>query len=181
MLTESPEQNELHPQGEGALLLGDGPAGSQRLGSARYSGSVLGGLDPHGPERDDDGGGLGARRDQRDDEEEDQEGDEGAAGAVALPRHGVAVLVQVRLDDDQLQLVAALPAGGRRDDLPALDAGAVRVVPDLRSDPESSVKSGIIHIPERPRGAGQGAGQGGGGASPRCCRWPRCCSPPGRG
>lgn len=86
------------------------------------------------PEGDDDGGGLGAGSDERDDEEEDEEGDEGAAGAVALPRHGVAVLVQVGLDDDELQLVAALPAGRRRDDLPALDAGAVRVVPDLEAE-----------------------------------------------
>lgn len=77
------------------------------------------------PEGDDDGGGLGAGCDERDDEEENEEGDEGAAGAVALPRHGVAVLVQVSLDDDELQLVAALAAGGRRDDLPALNAGAV--------------------------------------------------------
>lgn len=77
------------------------------------------------PEGDDDGGGLGAGCDERDDEEENEEGDEGAAGAVALPRHGVAVLVQVGLDDDELQLVAALTAGGRRDDLPALNAGAV--------------------------------------------------------
>lgn len=83
------------------------------------------------PERDDDGGGLGAGRDERDDEEEDEEGDEGAAGAVALPRHGVTVLVQVGFHDDQLQLVAALTAGRRRDDLSALDAGAVRVVTHL--------------------------------------------------
>lgn len=86
------------------------------------------------PEGDDDGGGLGAGSDERDDEEEDEEGDEGAAGAVALPRHGVAILVQVGLDDDELQLVAALPAGRRCDDLPALDAGAVRVVPDLEAE-----------------------------------------------
>lgn len=84
------------------------------------------------PEGDDDGGGLRAGSDERDDEEEDEEGDEGVAGAVALPRHGVAVLVQVGLDDDELQLVAALAAGRRRYDLPALDAGALRVVTDLR-------------------------------------------------
>lgn len=83
------------------------------------------------PERDDDGGGLGAGGDERDDEEEDEEGDEGAAGAVALPRHSEAVLVQVGLHDDELQLVAALTAGRGRDDLPALDAGAVGVVADL--------------------------------------------------
>lgn len=77
------------------------------------------------PEGDDDGGGLGAGSDERDDEKEDEEGDEGAAGAVALPRHGVAVLVQVGLDDDELQLVAALTAGRWRDDLPTLDTGAV--------------------------------------------------------
>lgn len=83
------------------------------------------------PEGDDDGGGLGAGSDERDDKEKDEEGDEGVARAVALPRHGVAILVQVGLDDDELQLVAALAAGRRRDDLPALDAGAVRVVTDL--------------------------------------------------
>lgn len=83
------------------------------------------------PECDDDGGGLGTGGDECDDEKEDEEGDEGAAGAVALPRHRVAVLVQVGLDDDKLQLVATLTAGRRRDDLSALDAGAVRVVTDL--------------------------------------------------
>lgn len=83
------------------------------------------------PEGDDDGGGLSAGGDERDDEEEDEEGDERAAGAVALSRHGVSVLVQVGLDDDELQLVAALTAGRRRDDLPALDAGAVGVVSNL--------------------------------------------------
>lgn len=83
------------------------------------------------PEGDDDGGGLGARCDERDDEQEDEEGDEGAAGAVALPRYRVAVLVQVGLDYDELQLVGALPTGRRRDDLPALDAGTVRVVTKL--------------------------------------------------
>lgn len=82
------------------------------------------------PERDDDGRGLGAGRDEGDDEEEDQEGDEGVAGAVALPRNGVAVLVQVGFDNDQLQLVD-LATGGRRDDLSALHAAAVGVVPYL--------------------------------------------------
>lgn len=103
---ESPEENKLHSQSEWPLLL-------------RYR-----------PERDDDGGGLGAGSDERDDEEEDEEGDEGAAGAVALPRYSVAILIQVGLDNDELQLVAALTAGRRRDDLPALDAGAIRVVTD---------------------------------------------------
>lgn len=84
------------------------------------------------PEGDDDGGGLRAGSDERDDEEEDEERDEGVAGAVALPRHGVAVLVQVGLDDDELQLVAALTARWRRYDLPALDAGALWVVTDLK-------------------------------------------------
>lgn len=82
------------------------------------------------PERDDDGRRLGAGCDQGDDEEEDQEGDEGVAGAVALPRHGVAVLVQVGFDDDQLQLVD-LATRGRRDDLSALHAAAIGVVPYL--------------------------------------------------
>lgn len=45
------------------------------------------------PEGDDDGGGLGTGGDECDDEKEDEEGDEGAAGAVALPRHRVAILV----------------------------------------------------------------------------------------
>lgn len=63
--------------------------------------------------------------DERDDEEKDEEGDEGVAGAIALPRQGVAVLVQVSLDNDELQLVAALTARRRRYNLPALDAGAV--------------------------------------------------------
>lgn len=83
------------------------------------------------PEGDNDGGGLSASSDERDDEEKDEEGDERIAGAVALPRYGVAVLVQVGLDDDELQLVAALTASRRRDDLPALNAGAVGVVSDL--------------------------------------------------
>ena len=82
------------------------------------------------PEGDDDGGGLSAGSDERDDEEEDEEGDEGAAGAVALPRHGVAVLVQVGFNDDQLELVD-LAAGGRGDDLSALHTAAVCVVPNL--------------------------------------------------
>lgn len=116
----------------------------------------------HRPERDDDGGGLGAGRDQRDDEEEDEEGDEGAAGAIALPRHGVAVLVQVRLHDDELQLVPALTAGGWRDDLPALDAGAVRVVADLRSDPGWTVNPEVSHLPETKAPGGR--------VSPRRCR-----------
>ena len=82
------------------------------------------------PESDYDGGGLCAGGDECDDEEEDEEGDQGVASAVALPRQGEAVFVQVGLDDDQLELVD-LSAGGRRDDLPALNATAVRVVPDL--------------------------------------------------
>lgn len=57
------------------------------------------------PECDDDGGGLGTGGDEGDDEEEDEERDEGVAGAVALPRQGVAVLVQVGFNDDQLELV----------------------------------------------------------------------------
>jgi len=57
------------------------------------------------PESDDDGGGLGAGGDEGDDEEEDEEGDEGVAGSVTLPRQSVSVLVQVRLHDDELQLV----------------------------------------------------------------------------
>ena len=88
-----------------------------------YSGSI--------PKSDNDGRGLSAGRDECDDEEEDEEGNEGAAGAVTLPRHGVAVLVQVGLDDDQLQLVDLAVRGGG-DDLPALDTRTVRVVPDLR-------------------------------------------------
>lgn len=83
------------------------------------------------PESDYDSGGLSAGGDECDDEEEDEEGDECAAGAVTLPRHGVAVLIQVGLDDDQLQLVA-LAVGGGGDDLSALDTRTVRVVPDLR-------------------------------------------------
>lgn len=83
------------------------------------------------PESDYDSGGLSAGGDECDDEEEDEEGNEGAAGAVTLPRHGVAVLVQVGLDDNQLQLVDLAVRGGG-DDLPALDTRTVRVVPDLR-------------------------------------------------
>lgn len=82
------------------------------------------------PECDDDGGGLGTGGDERHDEEEDEERDEGVAGAVTLPRHGVAVLIQVGFNDDQLELVD-LAAGGRGDDLPALHAAAVSVVPNL--------------------------------------------------
>lgn len=82
------------------------------------------------PECDNDGWGLGTGRDEGDDEEEDEKGDEGVAGAITLPRHGVAVLVQVRFDDDQLELVD-LAAGGRSDDLSALHAAAVGVVPYL--------------------------------------------------
>lgn len=82
------------------------------------------------PECDDDGWGLGTGGDEGDDEEEDEERDEGVAGAVALPRHGVAVLVQVGFNDDQLELVD-LAARGRSDDLSALHTAAVSVVPDL--------------------------------------------------
>ncbi|KAG7225078.1 hypothetical protein INR49_014534 [Caranx melampygus] len=75
----------------------------------------------HSTECDNDGGGLGTGGDERDDEEEDEERDEGVAGAVAFPRHGVTVLVQVGFNDDKLELVD-LAAGGRSDDLSALDA-----------------------------------------------------------
>lgn len=106
------------------------PIVSNPSGTFPPTASDTGGLSP---ECDDDGRGLGTGGDEGDDEEEDQEGDECVARAVALPRHGVAVLVQVGLDDDQLQLVD-LAAGGRGDDLPALHAAAVSVVPDLLSN-----------------------------------------------
>lgn len=128
MLTESPEENKLHSQSEGPLLLRHRPA--TQAANHQWAPGQAPPPPPFPPPRllpecDDDGGGLGARCDERDDEEEDKEGDQGAAGAVALPRHSVAVLIQVGLHDDQLQLVGTLSAGRRRDDLPALDAGAV--------------------------------------------------------
>lgn len=84
------------------------------------------------PEGDNNGRRLSTGSDERDNEEKDEEGDQGVACAVALPGQGVAVLVQVCLDDDELQLVAALTTGRRRYNLPALDAGAIRVVTDLQ-------------------------------------------------
>lgn len=114
MLTESPEENKLHSKGEGPFLLCHRPATQasshqRQRDQAPHSRHFL--PPPLSPECDDDGGGLRTRRDERDNEEEDKEGDQGAAGAVALPRHSVAVLVQVGLDDDQLQLVGTLSAG----------------------------------------------------------------------
>lgn len=52
------------------------------------------------PECNDDGRGLGTGSDEGDDEEEDEEGDERVAGAVALPRHSVTVLIQVGFNND---------------------------------------------------------------------------------
>lgn len=52
----------------------------------------------------------------------------------------MAVLVQVGFDDDELELVD-LAAGGRRDDLSALHAGAVGVVSHLEAG-----KNGFNHV-----------------------------------
>lgn len=57
------------------------------------------------PESDNDGRGLGTGGDEGHNEEEDEERDERVAGAVALPRHSVSILVQVGLNNDQLELV----------------------------------------------------------------------------
>lgn len=140
-LTKRSEQDELHPESKGSLLLIDRPERRQTARSCkRFSilsiisrakrGQWLCDVGSPLPECDDDGWGLGAGRDEGDDEEEDEKGDEGVAGAITLPWHGVAVLVQVRFDDDQLELVD-LAAGGRSDDLSALHAAAVGVVPYL--------------------------------------------------
>lgn len=82
------------------------------------------------PECDDDGGRLGTGGDEGDNEEKDEERDECVAGAVTLPRHSVPILIQVGFNDDQLELVD-LAARGWSDDLSALHAAAVCVVPHL--------------------------------------------------
>ena len=82
------------------------------------------------PECDDDGRRLGTGGDESDNEEEDAEMDERVASAVTFPRHRIAVLIQVSFDDDQLQLVD-LAARVGSDDLSALHAATVGVVPDL--------------------------------------------------
>lgn len=87
------------------------------------------------PERDDDGRGLCAGSDEGDDEEEDEEGDERVAGAVALAGGGVAVVVQVGLEDDEAQL-AARPRARPGDHLPALHAAALAVVAHLGAQAE---------------------------------------------
>lgn len=88
------------------------------------------------PKGHNDGRGLGTGSDESDDEEEDKEGDECAAGPVTFAQHSMAVLVQIGLDDDKLELVALSPSR-RSDDLPALDTGTVRVVPNLGLDREA--------------------------------------------
>lgn len=66
---KSSEQDKLHPKSKRPLLF------------------------INRPECDDDGRGLGTGGDKSNDKEEDEERDESVAGAVALPRHSVAVLV----------------------------------------------------------------------------------------
>lgn len=127
------------------------------------------------PECDDDGRGLRTGSDEGDDEEEDEERDQSVAGAVALPRHGVAVLVQVGFDDDELELVD-LAAGGRSDDLSALHAGAVSVVPHLEAATTKSSSEIIFGIISDLLFSECVCV-----CVPQCCRCPRCCIQPGRG
>lgn len=104
-----------------------------KTGSFIQDGQTALARDGMSPERHNYGRGLGTRGDECNNEEEDEKRDECVAGPVALPRHGVPILVQVGFDDDQLELVD-LTAGGRSDDLAALNAAAVCVVSDLWSE-----------------------------------------------
>lgn len=84
------------------------------------------------PECHYDGWRLGAGCDEGNYKQEDQEGDEGVAGAFALPRHSVAILIEIGFHNDHMEL-AALAHGGRGDHLSALDAGALCIIANLRS------------------------------------------------
>lgn len=75
---------------------------------------------------------MGTGCDEGNYEQEDQEGDEGVAGAFALPRHSVAILIEIGFHNDHTEL-AALAHRGRGDHLPALDAGALGIIANLRS------------------------------------------------
>lgn len=72
---------------------------------------------------------MGTCCDEGNYEKEDQEGNEGIAGAFALPRHSIAVLIEIGFDDDHSEL-AALPHCGRGDHLSALDTGTLCVISD---------------------------------------------------
>lgn len=89
------------------------------------------------PECHYDGGWLGTCCDEGDYEKKNQEWDEGIAGPFALPGHSIAILVEIRFDNNHAQLTV-LSHGGGGDHLPALDTGAFRVIPYLRDRQEKS-------------------------------------------
>lgn len=75
---------------------------------------------------------MGTGCDEGNYEQKDQEGDEGVAGAFALPRHSIAILIEIGFHNDHTEL-AALAHCGRGDYLSALDAGALCIIANLRS------------------------------------------------